>query len=130
MQVARTSPRKAIPTSETAFALSNYSCHQLQADNAVLKEALASSAVPHARPVRPQSAGLPQSRAVLSRSSSAVLAISIQVCMLSRQHFLGIGSSLTFYDTRAHDARTSDCFWHKRSVYNYVCLGPPAGNPL
>jgi len=51
----------------------------------VLKEALASSA-PHARPVRPQSAALPKSRAVLSRSSSAVLAFTSQVHMLLLQN--------------------------------------------
>ncbi|KAL0029089.1 hypothetical protein WJX77_005997 [Trebouxia sp. C0004] len=65
------------PTVREQLLESQRSCHQLQADNAVLKEALASSA-PHARPVRPQSAGLPKSRAVLSRSSSAVLALTSQ----------------------------------------------------
>ena len=90
MQLARPSPRRAIVTSETALhtvsqCLCDYSCHQLQADNAVLKEALASSAAPQARPVRPQSAGLPKSRAVLSRSASAVLAITSQVHTLSLQ---------------------------------------------
>ncbi|KAL0044127.1 hypothetical protein WJX82_011396 [Trebouxia sp. C0006] len=74
---------KACPTSsdltvQEQLLESQRSCHQLQADNAVHKEALASSAVPQARPVRPQSAGLPIGRAVLSRSSSAVLPISSQ----------------------------------------------------